>query len=340
MDIGGGEYSRVCDAPAPRADSPGSAGVHLYRVGRGQRFQRLHDAINAWRHDKPTEAIIEITDSAVFVEPVVLKLEPQATLVLRAASGVRPVIRLLDWQTDLPDALAITMGPGSQITLDGLLITGRGVVVSGPEREPVSRQNVPACASQLRIRHCTLVPGWGLGGDCAPERPLEPSLDLNGVNATVTIEHSIIGSVLVREDAVASDPIDLHITDSILDATEGDAQAVGGLDGRTAHVAMTINRSTIFGVIQAHAVLLAENTIFNDCVHVARRQIGCIRYCYVPSGCRTPRRHACQPDLAIQAVTGKDPVARAALVAAERIRLRPAFTQRLYRTARLRPAVE
>jgi hypothetical protein len=108
--------------------------------------------------------------------------------------------------------------------------------------------------------------------------------------------------------------------------------AIGALDDRAAFVTLTIRRCTVFGIIQVHAVELAENSIFNDCVHVARRQIGCMRYCYVPAGCRTPRRTACQPDLVAEAAhhSVKDPTDRAALISAERIRVAPAFCSRRY----------
>ena len=45
---------------------------------------------------------------------------------------------------------------------------------------------------------------------------------------------------------------------------------------------------------------LAENTIFTDPLLVARQQLGCVRFCYVPSASRTPRRFHCQPDQALQ----------------------------------------
>ena len=47
---------------------------------------------------------------------------------------------------------------------------------------------------------------------------------------------------------------------------------------------------------------LAENSIFMGLVRVARRQIGCMRFCYVTPGSRTPRRYHCQPDLVEKAV--------------------------------------
>jgi hypothetical protein len=68
-----------------------------------------------------------------------------------------------------------------------------------------------------------------------------------------------------------------------------------------AHALLTIQRSTVFGIVNVHAIDLAENSIFTGCLNVARRQLGCMRFCYVPPGCRTPRRYGCQPDLVAQA---------------------------------------
>jgi hypothetical protein len=55
----------------------------------------------------------------------------------------------------------------------------------------------------------------------------------------------------------------------------------------------------VIGWVRTHAVLLAENSIFLDPLRVARRQIGCVRFCYVAEASRTPRRFNCQPDLAV-----------------------------------------
>jgi len=61
----------------------------------------------------------------------------------------------------------------------------------------------------------------------------------------------------------------------------------------------------VFGIVEVHAIELAENSIFTGCLNVARRQLGCMRFCYVPPGCRTPRRYNCQPDLVEQAAEAK-----------------------------------
>ncbi len=168
--MGGGEYPRQVSQPSV---------YNLYRVGQGETFARINDALARWQSDAPDNAVIEITDSGVYVEPISITLKPGQTLQLRAASGRRPVIRLLNWQTSGPDNLTITgeesedapgADPTSWFTLDGLVVTGRGVQVQG-------------AVAGVTIRHSTLVPGWGLDCHCKPTRPTEPSLVLDDAPA-------------------------------------------------------------------------------------------------------------------------------------------------------------
>lgn len=98
-----------------------------------------------------------------------------------------------------------------------------------------------------------------------------------------------------------------------------------------AHAVLTILRSTVFGIVDVHAIELAENCIFNDCVNVARRQLGCMRFCYVPPGCRTPRRYRCQPDGVEQIVRETIPETHwASAITGESLRVRPQFTSVRY----------
>ena len=78
--------------------------------------------------------------------------------------------------------------------------------------------------------------------------------------------------------------------------------------------------------MQAHAIALAQDSIFASALRVLRRQLGCVRFCYVPDGSRTPRRFHCQPDLALAAVPAADAAARAR----ERLRVVPQFASRRY----------
>jgi len=136
---------------------------------------------------------------------------------------------------------------------------------------------------------------------------------------------------------VRTDPLPLHISDSVLDATSLEREALGAPGELAAHVRLTVRRSTVLGQIQAHAIELAEDSLFTGVLRVARRQSGCMRFCSCVPGSRTPRRFHCQPDLAEQAVEGPggDPVDPADLAAArrrERERVRPVFTSVRYGT--------
>ena len=320
-NIGGGEYARPLLQPAEA--------FTLYRIGENEPYQRLAQALAQWQQDQPRHAVIEFAASGVYVEPVGIVLAAHQTLQLRAAERTRPVLRLIDWQTDLPDALTVTLGEGSRITLDGLLVTGRPVQIVGAAPGPTP----PVCGAEVVVRHCTLVPGWAIDCDCEPRRPAEPSLALTNVRARVRIEHSIVGAIQVQQDQVREDPIALCISDSIVDATSHKRQAIGAPGPTWAHAALTIRRCTVFGIVDVHSMPLGENSIFSACVNVARRQLGCMRHCHVPPGCRTPRRYRCQPDDVVAAVKARlpdDAPGQAAAIGAETLRVRPLFASRRY----------
>jgi hypothetical protein len=315
-DIGGGEYDRPISQPS---DST------IYCVGEGEPFTRISDALAQWQKDQPRNAVIEITNSSVYVEQISISLKAQQTLQLRGANRTRPVLRLLDWQTSLPDSLNVTGEPQTWFTLDGLLITGRGVQVDGD-------------VAGLVIRHSTLVPGWGLHCDCEPSRPTEPSLEVTGSVACLTIEHSIVGGIQVDRDEVETDPMRIRISDSILDATSPDRVALGAPERLCAYAALTIVRSTVFGQLQTETIDLAENSIFMGVVLACRRQRGCVRFCYIAPGSRTPRRYECQPNLVEKAVGDlyrKGDISsqeRDVLLKSERLRVAPVFNSTRYGT--------
>jgi hypothetical protein len=92
----------------------------------------------------------------------------------------------------------------------------------------------------------------------------------------------------------------------------------------------------VFGQVQGHAIDLAENSIFDGLIKVARRQWGCMRFCYVTPGSRTPRRYNCQFDLVEQAVKEDPEMAtdaeEEAALQRERLRVRPQFNSVRYGT--------
>ncbi len=322
-DIGGGEYLRVLSQPPI---------YNLYLVGENQALTRIGAALAQWQKDAPQNAVIEITDSGIYVEPINITLKPGQTLQLRAANGKRPILRLLNWETSLPDALSVTgeadennSEPSSWFTLDGILITGRGIEVEGD-------------VAGLVIRHSTLVPGWGVDCGCEPNHPAEPSLQLDNAPNCVRIEHSIIGAIQVNRDEVTEDPCRIRISDSIVDAIRSGAVAVGAPEKLCAYAVLQVRRCTIFGQVQVQAIELGENSIFMGVIRVCRRQLGCMRFCYVPLGSRTPRRYECQPDLvqsAVLALVKQDGLSageRDSLLLSERLRVEPEFNSIRYGT--------
>lgn len=359
-DMGGGEYWRDLRPVGTRP---------LYRVGPGGDFDLIMDAVNSWQNDKvdpaKKDAIIEITDSGAYQEKIEISLEADDRLELRAAQGVCPVIRLFDWSANQPDNLRIrgvppqpptpagageqegegspdtsAVAPGGEgpsappletvppchlpprLVLDGLLITGRGLEVVGSVR-------------RVTIRHCTLVPGWSLEHDCQPKEEGEPSVELDDATAALEVEGSIIGGIRVNESEVSTEPISITLSDSIVDATGPVYDAVSAPERRHAYAVLSIQRTTVLGQIRVHAMELAENSIFSDQVWVARRHVGCVRFCYVVPGSRTPRRYECQPDLVVAATLTQLPPRDPRRDAARRLeeaRVRPQFMSVRYGT--------
>ncbi|MEU4421719.1 hypothetical protein AB0F81_13930 [Actinoplanes sp. NPDC024001] len=286
-ELGGGEYPRDL-----------STGPRVYRVGGPDgEFERITQAYERWRDDNAggdvPEAIIEITGSGAYQEQLEFTVGHGDRLEVRAAEGSRPVLRLLDWYSNRPDSLHIRGPlpeecadddrPPGRVVLDGLLITGRGVSVTG-------------VLGALTLRHTTLVPGWAIEPECRPAHPQEPSLVLENTTACVQAERSILGTILVIADEVRTDPLPIHLTDSVLDATGRDREALSAPDCRHAHAILHVHRSTVIGEVHTHAVRIGENSIFDGLMHVARRGIGCLRFSAVPAGSRTPPRYRCPAD--------------------------------------------
>jgi hypothetical protein len=330
-DIGGGEYYRPLSQPADAT---------LYRVGGLEQMKSINAALDQWQNEdpKPKHVVIEITDSGVYTEPLDIELEEDERLQIRAANYKRPVIRQEDWEPDRSENVTITGKARSRFTLDGLLVAGRGLKIEGN-------------LADVCIRHCTLVPGWGIREDCQPRLRNKqslfdmPSLSLFNTSAVLTIQHSIIGSTKVDQDYeimgeygqgnqdVVPEPICMHISDSIMDATNPDYNVLSSPDTAVAPVLLNIARSTVLGKIQVHVIELAENCIFNGQITVARRQTGCMRFCYVTLPSRTPRRYNCQPDLVIQAVDEDETIAiedKPTAKVIESNRVRPLFNSIRY----------
>jgi hypothetical protein len=196
---------------------------------------------------------------------------------------------------------------GGRLVLEGLTFADLDLTV-GSAGPPDPDAFLPA---EALLHQVTLVP---------PAAAAEPRLRVEGGPLRLRAGRCALGAVTVSRGDLAGTPAALEIDDTIVDAGAADAFALADPDGCAAPAVVTVRRSTVNGRLEVHVLELAENSLFLGPVHVARRQRGCVRYCYVePAGARTPRRHQCQPDL-FQADCPGRPVAL----------VRPAFTSTHY----------
>ena len=350
MDMGGGEYERVLEQPEDAI---------IYKVGKDEKLKTVNDALQKWKAGDE-HAVIEITDSNVYDEQISIQFQDgQQSLQIRAGNRCRPVIRLTDRLIDRPDAFTIVGAGCSRFTLDGVLVFGRGIQVDGD-------------LAELCIRHSTLVPGWTLEpsqqqADDSEAAMRSPSLEIFSPKVSIIIEHSILGTIQVspapletaeQEDVPAQnadsdaavqahcqgigrdirlDPLRVRISDSILDGAKPEYEVFGAPGCPVAHAVLTVLRSTVIGQIQAHAIELGGNSIFYGKITVARRQIGCLRFCYVWPESRTPKRYNCQPDLVWKPIIEEYPSEadrekRNLMQKQEETRIRPKFNSLRYGT--------
>jgi hypothetical protein len=306
-DVGAHESPR-------RITQPGDA--KLYRVGAREEYTKVGQALEQWKKEGPSNAVIEIADNDIYTEAMEIELGEKTSLQIRAANRCRPSLRVLDYDVSRGERLNVVMHERARFTLDGIVLAGRPLRVEGAGERAVD--------VSVTVRRCTLIPGWELRHDCTPSAPEEASVELNNVRGRLTIDHSIVGTIAVVDETAKMEPMAIDVRDSIVDATSPARDAVNGPNGSYAWATLTIVRSTVIGRVLAHAMELGENSIFDGVVRIVRRQHGCVRFCYVEPGVkpdepRTPKRYHCQPDLVVQ-------LADDAHAEGERRRVRPRFT--------------
>ena len=259
---------------------------------------------------------VEITESDTFCVPADerLQIAQDKTLIIRAAQGAWPMLHIEPvGANSCPLPWRILMEPGSKLVVDGLLIGGVTVeIVSVPATDGVDKKPKVSPATcrpcdgatsdgtspkspagvEIHLRHTTLIPGGGLHS-CKTSQ--HPSLSLSVTQAKLVIRHSVVGTLNVEHpecprgcDPHAKtatcplDPLAIEITDSIVDAAHR-LPAIYSNCCTPAHADLTIERSTILGAICVQQMTRAENSLFAGIVHVQRRGIGYMRFCYVPA---------------------------------------------------------
>jgi hypothetical protein len=183
--------------------------------------------------------------------------------------------------------------PEAQVFLSGVLLAG-AIRVTGRRLDLTGRR------LNVSLQDCTLVPGNGLTRDGHPVSPDAASLTIEPAGASLMLERTITGPVLINAAAAA------RMTDSIVDATAPWRVAFAGPDGTNEGGTLHLEDSTVIGKVRAHLMPLASNTAFlarrpvsdpwQAAIWCTRRQSGCVRFCFVPSDALTPRQYRCLPN--------------------------------------------
>jgi hypothetical protein len=316
-------------------------------------YRSVGAAFAAWRADQAggkagSQATIEILDDGVYEERLHLELRPGEALEIRAADGHRPVLRPVGENHDGPEALRVT---GARHEKDEQPARpksrprrARKPPPAGPAAEPANAEDsegdaVPVTAAApagpppdvtfdgvwvarhavelaghlgtVTFRHCTLVPA----GRSRPEGS-SVSLRVEAMPCALQIAFCVVGRVQVISPETGFDPVRVTVTDSILDPGRPGEKAIEGAEGRPAWVALSLCRVTVLGGLDVREIGVAADSIIMGRLDSARRQVGQVRFCYVPEGSQTPRRTSCQPDDVLAEVD--DAIARGTVPASQR----------------------
>jgi hypothetical protein len=197
-DIGGGPYDRrrrisLPDQPS-RPDTvadPEALGAPI-RVSSGG-VGTITDALQDWEDANRPRAVIQIDDSRTYPEDLTLDLHADDVLVIQAANRCRPTL--------IGNVTVTGGGQEASLTLNGLLVEGH-LEIEGE-------------LGELRIEHCTLVPGRRLTEEGALLEPTRPSIIVDDANDRLrsTIDHSIVGALRLPTSIVG-----LEVWDSIVDS--------------------------------------------------------------------------------------------------------------------------
>ncbi len=281
-------------AAASPADDPT---VALLQVAADAQDTTVFDCVNAaiysWLAStgdkRPAHGVIEILDSSVYEEDFDIRLEAGLRLDIRAAAGQHPVLRSIDEQHNRPKRLRVEGQPAAgqtcppTLTLTGVTIAEHALELKGE-------------FGMVAIDHCTIVP------ERADAERHHVAVAVTAMPCPVTITSSIIGEIRVTSPEVGNDPIALSISESIIDASRHEGHAVCGAEDRPAYAALSLDRCTLLGDINVFETTGAKDSIITGRFFSRRRQVGEIRFCYLPQGSHVPPRIGCQPDGAIKKV--------------------------------------
>lgn len=223
------------------------------------------------------------------------------SLIIRAASGQRPVLRLMQPLRFRPVDPAVASVAALAVRLEGVFVTRADTF---PPGEPLIAR---AALARLELLHCTLDPGGYRLRDqtraALASNALALRADYGFADAAdegfaptpdILLQHSISGALGI------DDAYRVQVEASIVDAGEG----VGGADGAFAFGAvdapadnwgapLEVRGATFFGRVRC-AQASGDGGIFVRRLEVWNNQRGCLKYSYFRGDAdRLPPHHAC-----------------------------------------------
>jgi len=280
-DIGGGQYER-----RQTLINPENADWEItvrHTPTSPAEVATITDALVEWNAQSKPKGIIHIADNWTYVEPLQIEPADDRWLVIEADNNRRPTLRI----TGSGNIEIIGNHPDAAIVLSGLLIEG-GI-------------DIQDSLGDLKIKHCTLVPGLALDENGNPVHPNSPGIRAADTNTSLEIEvdSGIVGLLRLPKEMTR-----LTLRNSILDGLDTPAIARITTDDE-AGPPTVLERTTVFGEVFVKELILANEVIFNGEVLAEKTQVGCVRFSYISLNSRTPRRFRCQPDLALSALAKK-----------------------------------
>jgi hypothetical protein len=278
-DLGGGPYDRrVSLAEELKAGTTWQIGVMGNPPpSQDQIKATLTDAVKEWNQQPAgSRGIIVLMDSLTHEEDL---NTPETRIKIPAASQL--IIVAAQWpEEETDDPLHPKARLTGRLAPKGVRPHLKGtieIVGTAPAHSPTAGRLVlnglliegtlsvvAGHLGALQIAHCTLAPN-------AATLLCQSNPDL-----AITFTRAIAGDLKPGDSARA-----VNVVDCIVD---------GNIDAR----ALSVDSSTIFGRTKAQT-LEVTNTIFVGLVHIARRQVGCVRFSYLPLESEAPRRFQCQP---------------------------------------------
>jgi hypothetical protein len=283
-DSGGGPYDRrrppllgLDERPPGGPDTvadPTALGTLIKVPSMAPSIQAAVDLWRATSGHPPT--VIQIEDNRVYSEDLAIRMAGDR-LTIQAENRKRPT---------LVGRIGITGdNPKARLDLDGLLVWGWA--------------NLTGDLRELRLRHCTLVPGHTFRDDAERGAGGLPSLIAEPSNRSLrlVLERTITGPLRLPEEMRG-----LEVSDSILDGGPAAAIACTGAPHRSGPPA-DLRRSTVLGAVRVRELSMASEVIVTGAVEADRVQQGCVRFSFLPPPpeSRVPSRFRSQPELALTA---------------------------------------